>query len=99
MPFDHCNYNGMAARYSQENETTAPRKRKTTFSCQATTTEASARLGQAGAVPALPKADTGLPGRVGFVLDTQRAGGEPARSSLFRAGHETPGQKVSPFWP
>lgn len=46
IPFDHHNYSGISAWYSWENETAAPRNRKTTFSCQATTTEVSTGLRQ-----------------------------------------------------
>lgn len=71
MPFDCHNYKSISVWYSQENRTAAPRKRKTTFSCQTTTTEISTWPRRASTILALPGTCTGQPGHSRFVLDTQ----------------------------
>lgn len=71
MPFDHHNYKSISVWYSQENRAAVPRKRKTTFSCQTTTTEISTWRRQASTILALPGTGTGQLGHSKFVLDTQ----------------------------
>lgn len=105
MPFDRHNYRSISVWYSQENRTAAPRKRKTTFSCQTTTTEISTWLRQASAILTLPGTRTGQLRHSKFVLDTQLlAFGEAGKrickvkplSGKGRNPHRS--SRLSPWW-